>query len=65
MTSIRQIPLEDLKKIIVDNELISDTDEIYKLGWDLIKSGKINKAPQSVIDWIIAYNLLKKYPNIT
>jgi len=63
--SIRQIPLKDLKKIIPDNELILGTDEIYKLGWDLIKSGKINNAPDSVIDWILAYNLLKKNPNIT
>lgn len=66
MTSIKQIPLSDFKKIIPDNELISKTDEeIYKLGWDLIKSGKINNAPDSVINWILAYNILKKNPNIT
>jgi len=66
MTSIKQIPLEDLKKIIPDDELILKTDdEIYKLGWDLIKSGKTNNAPDSVIDWILAYNILKKNSNIT
>lgn len=66
MTSIRQIPLEDLNKIIPDNDLMSYTDdEIYKLGWDLIKSGKIYNASNSIINWVLAYNILKKNPNIS
>jgi hypothetical protein len=66
MTSIKQIPLEDIIKIISNNEFIPKTDdEIYKLAWDLIKSGKINTATRSIINWILAYNLLKKNPDIT
>ena len=68
MTSIKQIPFEDLKKVIQssNNLLLPNTDdEIYRLGWDLIKSGKITEATPSIINWILAYNLLKKNPNIT
>ena len=66
MTSIKKIPLEDIIKIISNNEFIPKTDdEIYKLAWDLIKSVKINNATRSIINWILAYNLLKKNPDIT
>jgi len=60
--------LDDLKKVIQSSNdlLLPNTDEeIYKLGWDLIKSGKINNATRSIINWVLAYNLLKKNPDIT
>ena len=60
--------MDDLKKVIQSSNdlLLPNTDEeIYKLGWDLIKSGKINNATRSIINWVLAYNLLKKNPDIT
>ncbi len=57
MTSISQIPRDDLDYFISNNNiLISNNDLIFKL----LELGKYlpNSIPDSMVDWIIAHNLI-------
>ena len=59
MSSLTNIPFDDIIELLSINNVSVPTDknEAYALAWDLIKSSKINTAPPSVTDWILAYNL--------
>lgn len=59
MTSIRDVSLEDIKSFLVKNDLIIPKNDIYiyDYAFDIIKKGT-NYYPDSVIEWIMAHNLI-------
>jgi hypothetical protein len=66
MTSIRDIPLEDIKTFLSENKIgvPKNIDNAYKTAFDLIQSGKAKFYPDNVVTWIMAYNLIKSKKNI-
>lgn len=59
MTSIIDVPLEDIKSFLKNNNIkifVKDKDD-YAKAFDLIVNGKGVGYPDSIIDWIIAHNL--------
>ena len=61
MTSITLIPIKDIKAFLSQNgrSFTSNNEErMYADAWDLIQKGA-NNYPDSVVEWMIAYNLLK------
>ena len=57
---ILDIPLEDIELTLSRNSIVIDKDP-YKLIKDLIFSGKLENASDSIINWILAYNTKQKY----
>ena len=66
MTSIRDIPYEDIKSFLSDNKvgIPKNIDNAYKTAFDLMKSGKVEFYPDNVVTWMMAYNLIKSKKNI-
>jgi len=66
MTSIRDIPLEDIKNFLSENKvgIPKNIDNAYKTAFDLMKSAKAKFYPDNVITWMMAYNLIKSKKNI-
>lgn len=64
MTSIRDISLRDLalflskNNIDIDGNIYDFKEEIYYLAEDLIINSKAEFYPDSIIDWIVAYNFI-------
>lgn len=61
MTSIKDIPFEDIKSFLSNNNIgiPKNVDNAYKTTFDLMKSGKAKFYPDNVITWMMAYNLIK------
>ena len=59
MFSLTNIPFDDIFELLTNNNIPVpiEVNKVYSVAWDLIKSNKINTAPPSVTDWILAYNL--------
>lgn len=66
MTSITDVPLEDIKLFLTKNNVKVPTSNksIYDTAFNLIIEGKANYYPDSLVDWIIAYNLSNEGRNI-
>jgi len=66
MTSIRDIPFEDIKSFLSDNKvgIPKNIDNAYKTAFDLMQSGSAKFYPDNVITWIMAYNLIKSKKHI-
>lgn len=60
MTSIGDVPYEDIKLFLKRNNIRISSNEKnnYNEVFKIIKAGKGQDYPDSLIDWIIAYNLL-------
>ena len=70
MTSIYDINIEDIKLFLRGNNvLIPETDDLaYREAKKLMKNPKLLFYPPSIIEWMIAHNLLitkTKIPNYT
>jgi hypothetical protein len=65
MTSIYDIPYEDIKIFLKSNgESFKNKDEAYEITIDLLKDKKTKGHTISIIEWMIAHNLLKRKINI-
>ena len=65
MTSIYDIPYEDIKKfLLINNKDFSYKDEAYRITLSFLKDKKAKGHTISIIEWMIAYNLLVKGMNI-
>ena len=66
MTSIRDIPLEDIKNFLSENKvgIPKNIDNAYKTAFDLMKIGQAKFYPDNIITWVMAYNLIKSKKNI-
>jgi hypothetical protein len=66
MTSITDVPLEDIKLFLTKNNVKIPTNNksIYDTAFSMIITGKGNYYPDSLIDWIIAHNLLNEGKDI-
>ena len=64
--NILDIPDTDIFLLLSQNNIplgkIKSNEEAYQIAWNLIESENINEAPDSVINWLHAYN--NKYNNI-
>lgn len=70
MTSVHDIPIEDIKLFLRGNNiLVPDTDRLaYREARNLMKSTKLLFYPPSIVEWITAHNLIVskvKIPNYT
>jgi hypothetical protein len=70
MTSVYDIPIEDVELFLRgNNRLVPETDKLaYLEARKLMKNPKLLFYPPSIIEWMIAYNLLltkAKIPNYT
>lgn len=66
MTSITSIPVKDIKLFLSQNgvSFVSKNEkQMYDDAWNLIQKGAKN-YPDSVVEWMIAYNLLQQKVNI-
>jgi hypothetical protein len=58
--NIRDIPIKDIYYFLSENGIslldIKDEENAYQLAEELITSGVAENAPESVINWILAYN---------
>lgn len=62
MTSITDVPIDDIKLFLFRNMIkipVKDKD-IYDTAFNLIIERKGNNHPDSLVDWIIAYNLFNE-----
>lgn len=57
--NIKDIPLDDVEKTLTDNSIYNEKDP-YELINDLIFSGELEHASNSVVNWILAYNVKKQ-----
>lgn len=59
MTSITDVPLKDIKNFLIANSIVilGNDQYDYEAELELILNGKATNYPDTVIDWIIAYNL--------
>lgn len=65
MTSIYDIPRKDIEIfLLANNKNIDNNDKDYKLALTLLKDRKTIGHTTSIIEWMIAYNLLKRKVNI-
>jgi hypothetical protein len=66
MTSIYDIPYEDIKFFISNNNVIipSDKNSAYKLALSLIEDPNSKGHTRSIVEWIIAYNLIQNNVDI-
>lgn len=60
MTSIRQIPYEDIELFLLTNDidLSSDININYDLAYKLMKKADSNFEIESILEWMIAHNLI-------
>lgn len=70
MTSIYDIPIEDVKLFLRGNNVeVPETDKlVYREARNLMKNTKLLFYPPSVLEWIVAHNLIvtkAKIPNYT
>lgn len=58
MTSITDIPISVIRDFLLQNnrEIFGSDDTLYSLAQYLILNSKVDYYPDTVIDWIIAYN---------
>jgi len=62
MTSIRDIDVNDLKLFLRVNDInLNNNEEIYEKAMGLMKSRRTKYAgvPDSIIEWMMAHNLIK------
>jgi len=61
MTSIRDIPFEDIKSFLSGNGIgiPKNIDNAYKTAFDLMNNKNVKFHPINVITWMMAYNLIK------
>lgn len=65
MTSIHDIPRNDIEIfLLANNQNIQNNDQDYKLALTLLKDRKTIGHTTSIIEWMIAYNLLKRKVDI-
>ena len=65
MTSIYDIPRKDIEIFLLDNnQNIESNDEDYKLVFALLKDKKAIRHTISIVEWMIAHNLLIKKINV-
>lgn len=68
MTDIKDIPFDDAKQFLYDNdiEISSDKNKIYYEIRKLIRNGSydVTTIPISIVEWILAYNLIVSKINI-
>jgi len=66
MTSIRDIPYEDVKIFLDANgKKYKNKDEAYDLAFDLLNDTKSKGHTTSIIEWMISYNLLQNNVKIS
>jgi len=70
MTSIHDIPIDDIILFLRGNNIpVPETDRVaYREARKLMKNPKLLFYPPSIIEWMIAYNLILtkiKIPNYT
>jgi hypothetical protein len=69
MSSIHDLPYEDIKKfLLVNNKNFENKDDAYNKAIILLKNGKAIGHTISIIEWMIAHNLLinkTDIPNFT
>lgn len=62
MASIRDVEFEDIKTLLINNDIAvprhEKPDRFYKLAEDGLLIGKFINVPNVIIDWIIARNLI-------
>lgn len=60
MTSIYDIPIEDVKLFLRGNNVdVPETDKlVYREARNLMKNTKLLFYPPSVLEWIVAHNLI-------
>jgi hypothetical protein len=60
MTSIRDVPYKDIEKfLLANNKNWNNESEAYKIAFDLLKNKKAIGHTTSIIEWMMAHNLLK------
>ena len=65
MTSIYDIPYEDIKEfLLANNKSFKSKDEAYNIASILLKDKKAKGHPTSIIEWMMARNLLTRKINI-
>ena len=66
MTSIRQIPYDDIELFLLTNniDLSSDVNVNYNIAKRLVKNSKTKFEISSVVEWMIAHNLIVLKANI-
>jgi len=65
MTSIYDIPYENIKKfLLVNNKTYNNEDEAYNIALILLKDKKATGHTISIIEWMMAHNLLIRNINI-
>ena len=65
MTSIRDIPFEDIKKFLVANhQNYTNDDNAYDQAFILLQNKNSIGHTNNIIEWILAYNVLQKNINI-
>ncbi len=60
MSTFKSIPYSDIVKFLHNNKLDASSmseENAYIKAWQLVSTNKINEAPTSIVDFIIAYNL--------
>jgi len=61
MSSIYDIPIDDIELFLLgNNKTIPESDDLsYKEARKLMKTPKLLFYPPSILEWMVAYNLLK------
>lgn len=57
MSDVTDIPIEDIKLFLSKNDINTSNGDLYNIAWKLIKSNKAKYYPDSVVEWMYAYNL--------
>lgn len=63
MTDIRDVPYKDIKEFVLRNKgkaykLFEDEEEIYDIAFELLSDENSIGHPTSLIEWMLAYNLI-------
>ena len=59
MTSIYDVPYEDIQKfLLANNENIRNQNDAYDVALELLKDKKVKGHTTSIIEWMMAHNLL-------
>ena len=65
MTSVRDVPYEDIKVFLNANgKKYKDRDEAYDFAFDLFNNRKAKGHTTSIIEWMMAHNLLQNNAKI-
>jgi len=65
MTSIYDIPYEDIKEfLLANNKFLNDKDDAYNKALILLKDKKSKGHTINIIEWLMAHNLLVRKINI-